>query len=276
MRKRKSVGIAASLFLGAALVMSGCSGEQNAEPSATAGASAGTAASSVIMVTGDTVSEQGGCVLASRFTAGDKIVFRANAVDPATNQQMGENTQLKVHLSTGEELDMAYGAHPPGSDTKFWVVAYPVTDQTPAGTLDYYITAENGDKKGEYRPFNVAPSLLTIVDPKAAEQPKEEAQASSAPAAPENVETDQTVDIVATNFKFNQDKFYVKAGEEVTVNLTSEEGVHGVFIEGVKAEIKEKDGTVKFTPDKAGEYKIYCSVFCGEGHGDMTATLVVV
>jgi len=40
--------------------------------------------------------------------------------------------------------------------------------------------------------------------------------------------------------------------------------------------IDEPNGTVKFTPTKPGEYEMVCSVFCGVGHGDMKATLVVV
>lgn len=258
-----------SLLVGVLLVLGACSDDKN-ESSEKSG-------DAFLMISGDTVSEQGGCVLASRYSAGDKIVFRMNAYDSRTNEQL-KDANLKVHLSTGEELDMAYGTH---GDEDFWVVAYPVTEETPTGSLEYYVTGEAGDLKGEFRPFNVAPSLLSIVDL------SEDGEAATEPEVDEeddvdlaNVETNQNIDLVAVNFEFkgkNGEKtFYVKAGEKATMTLTSEEGLHGVAIEGLDAEINEPNGKTTFTPEKPGEYKIYCSIFCGAGHGDMTSKLVVV
>ena len=226
-----------------------------------------------LVITGDTVTEQGGCVLASRFSPGDKIIFRNNVLDGLTNEQV-KDAKVQVHLSTGETLDMKYGKH---GDDNFWVVAYPVTKDTPTGTLDYSVTAEYKEKKGEFKPFNVAPSLLTIVSEDVAQTPKEEPVSAEADASA--VETNQAVDIIGKNFEFHGPKgekaFYVKAGEEVTLSLKSEEGMHGITIEGLDVNL-EKDGTVKFTPEKAGEFNMVCSVFCGAGHSDMTAKLVVV
>lgn len=226
-----------------------------------------------LVITGDTVTEQGGCVLASRFSPGDKIIFRNNVLDGLTNEQV-KDAKVQVHLSTGETLDMKYGKH---GDDNFWVVAYPVTKDTPTGTLDYSVTAEYKEQKGEFKPFNVAPSLLTIVSEDVAQTPKEEPVSADADVSA--VETNQAVDIIGKNFEFHGPKgekaFYVKAGEEVTLSLKSEEGMHGITVEGLDVNL-EKDGTVKFTPEKAGEFNMMCSVFCGAGHSDMTAKLVVV
>lgn len=226
-----------------------------------------------LVITGDTVTEQGGCVLASRFSPGDKIIFRNNVLDGLTNEQV-KDAKVQVHLSTGETLDMKYGKH---GDDNFWVVAYPVTKDTPTGTLDYSVTAEYKEQKGEFKPFNVAPSLLTIVSEDVAQTPIEEPVSAEADASA--VETNQAVDIIGKNFEFHGPKgekaFYVKAGEEVTLSLKSEEGMHGITVEGLNVNL-EMDGTVKFTPEKAGEFNMVCSVFCGAGHSDMTAKLVVV
>lgn len=226
-----------------------------------------------LVITGDTVTEQGGCVLASRFSPGDKIIFRNNVLDGLTNEQV-KDAKVQVHLSTGETLDMKYGKH---GDDNFWVVAYPVTKDTPTGTLDYSVTAEYKEQKGEFKPFNVAPSLLTIVSEDVAQTPKEEPVSADADVSA--VETNQAVDIIGKNFEFHglkgEKAFYVKAGEEVTLSLKSEEGMHGITVEGLDVNL-EKDGTVKFTPEKAGEFNMMCSVFCGAGHSDMTAKLVVV
>ncbi|MFJ7952949.1 hypothetical protein ACIQZG_15625 [Lysinibacillus sp. NPDC096418] len=266
MEKRRP--ILASLFA-ATIILTACSNDAENEKDKGAEKEVG-----ALVITGDTVTEQGGCVLASRFSPGDKIVFRNNVLDGITNEQV-KDAKVQVHLSTGVVLDMTYGKH---GDDNFWVVAYPVTEDTPTGTLGYTVKAEYKDQKGEFKPFNVAPSLLTIVSNEVVE--------TSAEVAPEKetvdlakVETNQKVEIIGKNFEFHgpagEKEFYVKAGEEVTLSLKSEEGLHGVLVEGLDVKL-DKDGSVKFTPEKAGEYKIVCSVFCGAGHGDMTAKLVVV
>jgi cytochrome c oxidase subunit 2 len=33
--------------------------------------------------------------------------------------------------------------------------------------------------------------------------------------------------------------------------------------------------TVRFTPNKTGKFTFSCDVFCGEGHEDMTGTIIV-
>jgi cytochrome c oxidase subunit II len=83
------------------------------------------------------------------------------------------------------------------------------------------------------------------------------------------------VEIIATDFEFDKKEYVVKAGEEVTVKLTSKKGNHGIDIQGLNVSIKEANGSVTFTPEEPGEYKIICNVFCGTGHGEMTSTLVV-
>jgi cytochrome c oxidase subunit 2 len=92
---------------------------------------------------------------------------------------------------------------------------------------------------------------------------------AQAPASGENV-----VNIEASNWKFNQEKYEVKAGSPVTINFKSTEGVHGISIEGLDVDI-EREGSKTITPDKPGEYKIVCNIMCGPDHGKMTATLVV-
>ncbi|REB11615.1 hypothetical protein DVB69_00270 [Sporosarcina sp. BI001-red] len=121
-----------------------------------------------IQVFGDVVSENDGCVLQSQFESGDNIVFRMDAIDPNTNEQISKDAKMTVHLSTGEDLEMHHAQHPSGDTDpvpEFWTVMYKVTDDTPTGILNYSVTAETDGKKGEFAPFDVEPSLLTIVDP---------------------------------------------------------------------------------------------------------------
>ncbi|WP_208590598.1 cupredoxin domain-containing protein [Gracilibacillus suaedae] len=82
----------------------------------------------------------------------------------------------------------------------------------------------------------------------------------------------ETVDIQASNWQFDQEEYTVPAGE-VTVNLTNEEGFHGIEIEGT--DIALDDAGSETATLEAGEYTIRCSVPCGAGHEDMVATLIV-
>lgn len=263
MKKRNS--ILASLFA-ATMILTACS-DEGKEPEQNA------SADTLIALSGDTVSKMNGCVLASQYAPGDDIIFRMNAIDPATNEQL-KDAVLKVHLSTGEVLDMKYGQH---AEEFFWTIKYTITDETPKGQLDYHITAEHKGQSVEYRPFNVAPSLITIVDGNAA--PAEEKPAKEEKVDLSKVTPTQKFDLISRNFTFTnsagEDVFYVKAGEKVTIDYKNEEGMHGFDIEGLDVSVKEA-GIVNFTPEKAGEYPIVCNVFCGADHEIMKSKLVVI
>ncbi|MCF6092777.1 cupredoxin domain-containing protein [Microaerobacter geothermalis] len=103
---------------------------------------------------------------------------------------------------------------------------------------------------------------------------KEEA----APADNANANTIQAengvLNVEASNWKFNGEKFVVKSGADVTINLKNVEGFHGLAIDELGVNI-QGDGSATFKADKPGEYTIYCSVPCGQGHNDMKSTLVV-
>lgn len=90
----------------------------------------------------------------------------------------------------------------------------------------------------------------------------------------ENSTANNDFEIIATNFDFDQDEYVVQAGEEVKITLVNDEGMHGIAIDGLNVKI-DGDGEATFTPEEPGEYRIYCSIPCGQGHGDMVATLVV-
>lgn len=83
---------------------------------------------------------------------------------------------------------------------------------------------------------------------------------------------ESTVTIEASNWQFDKEEYNATAGD-VTINLKNAEGYHGITIDGTNVKI---DGEGKATANlEPGEYTIRCSIMCGEGHGEMTATLVV-
>lgn len=80
--------------------------------------------------------------------------------------------------------------------------------------------------------------------------------------------------ITASNWKFDQEEYKIKAGETVNLKLDSIEGMHGVQIKNTDYAI---DGgkTVSVNISEPGSYEMICSRPCGAGHIEMKATLVV-
>ncbi|RED76076.1 cupredoxin domain-containing protein [Cohnella phaseoli] len=87
------------------------------------------------------------------------------------------------------------------------------------------------------------------------------------------------VNVVATNWSWELSQSTFKVGETVAFNIQGKEGSHGFAIEGTNIDQQIAAGKteiVTWTPDKAGEYEIKCSVICGTGHGDMVIKIEVV
>ena len=127
-----------------------------------------------LLIQADIVGE--GCMLQNAYlNDGErKATFRVRVYDPATGEQMGDDTleSVVVSLSDGQTFELAYGAHPPDTDLDFfWTYGWEVFAGYPAGNVGYTITATAVDgRAGEFEPFNVAPSLLTVLDADAAEE----------------------------------------------------------------------------------------------------------
>ncbi len=92
-----------------------------------------------------------------------------------------------------------------------------------------------------------------------------------------------TIQVTGTDaLAFQPDAFTVPAGQEVTVELTSEEGVnHDFIVEDANGDVDvaHADGgetdTGTFTIDEPGTYTVYCAV-PGHREAGMEATLEVV
>jgi cytochrome c oxidase subunit II len=84
------------------------------------------------------------------------------------------------------------------------------------------------------------------------------------------------VKIEATNWKFDQAEYRVKAGQPVKLSLVNKAGVHAASIKDFNVDV-QGGKSVTFTPDKPGTYEILCSIPCGgtEQHTGMKAKLIV-
>jgi cytochrome c oxidase subunit II len=89
----------------------------------------------------------------------------------------------------------------------------------------------------------------------------------------------RSFEIVASRFKFEPALIEVTEGEEVNVILRSADSVHGFEIKELKVKVKIPKGgapvSTKFVASKPGTFVVACSEYCGTGHRNMKARLVV-
>lgn len=70
----------------------------------------------------------------------------------------------------------------------------------------------------------------------------------------------------------------MKLGDVVKLVITSIDVKHGIAIPDFNISQQLEPGTtttVEFTANKAGTFGFFCNMFCGEGHWEMTGTLIV-
>ncbi len=91
-------------------------------------------------------------------------------------------------------------------------------------------------------------------------------------------ETPGEIKVMASKFEYTPDTIKVKVGQAVTLVLTSLDRIHGFKMPefGIRADIvPDQETRVTITPTKAGSFVFFCDIFCGDGHEDMSGTLVV-
>ena len=88
-----------------------------------------------------------------------------------------------------------------------------------------------------------------------------------------------TVEMTAKRFAFLPEQVEVAEGDEVTINVRSADGTHGIEIGKLKLKKTIPRGgdvvTLAFTAPAPGRYVITCSEYCGRGHDDMKSVLIV-
>jgi cytochrome c oxidase subunit II len=102
--------------------------------------------------------------------------------------------------------------------------------------------------------------------------------AASVAAAGEPVPT-RTIDVVASKYKFAPDTIEVTRGDLVELRLKSVDVEHGLGIKAFKVKVLIPEGgevvTVRFVAAQAGTFDVACSEYCGKGHKQMKAKLIV-
>jgi hypothetical protein len=107
------------------------------------------------------------CILRNRFKRGEPVGFRMFVADPATSRRE-ESAQLVVHINVaGRTVDipMRYRATEKQPEREFWVAKWVVPQDTPVGIVRFSVTAtDKYGRTGEFKPFEVQASQLTIVE----------------------------------------------------------------------------------------------------------------
>lgn len=95
------------------------------------------------------------------------------------------------------------------------------------------------------------------------------------PSEEELAAAENTLEIVASNWEFDQAEYVVEAGSTKTVKLVNEQGVHGISINGLGIELQGANLEQEVTFAEPGEYEVHCIVLCGEGHAQMVSKIIV-
>jgi cytochrome c oxidase subunit II len=84
--------------------------------------------------------------------------------------------------------------------------------------------------------------------------------------------------IEAGNFAYSPAVLQVNPGDRVTIELTSTDVVHGLYVDGYDVSVTADPGqpaTLSFTADRSGTFRLRCSVTCGALHPFMAGKLQV-
>jgi hypothetical protein len=107
------------------------------------------------------------CTMSNRYKRGEPVGFRATAINPETGVR-DKGTKLVVHLQyAGRTIDIPMRDRQTAQqpEREFWVAKWIVPADAPTGVVRYTITATDPQgRMGEFKPFEVQTSQLTIVE----------------------------------------------------------------------------------------------------------------
>ena len=108
------------------------------------------------------------CNLNNTYKHGEPVGWRIEAVDPETGKHVEPEAQLVVHLNYAgamKDIPMRWRATAQQPERQFWVAKWIVPEDAPTGIVRFTVTAKDKyGRTGEYKPFDVEASQLTIVE----------------------------------------------------------------------------------------------------------------
>ena len=108
------------------------------------------------------------CNLSNVYKRGEPVGWRIEAVDPETGEHADPDTKLVVHINFGgktQDIPMRWRATAQQPERTFWVAKWIVPNDAPTGIVKFTVTAmDKYGRTGEYKPFDVEASQLTITE----------------------------------------------------------------------------------------------------------------
>jgi heme/copper-type cytochrome/quinol oxidase subunit 2 len=89
---------------------------------------------------------------------------------------------------------------------------------------------------------------------------------------------ERTFRIDARQFTYSPSELKVNAGDTVTIQLVSNDVVHGLYVDGYDVSVEADPGqtaALTFTANKPGSFRFRCNVTCGAMHPFMIGKLTV-
>jgi heme/copper-type cytochrome/quinol oxidase subunit 2 len=89
---------------------------------------------------------------------------------------------------------------------------------------------------------------------------------------------DRLIKIHASSFEYNPGTIRVNPGDRVTLELSSTDVTHGIYLDGYNIAVTAEPGqsqSLSFTADRPGAFRLRCSVTCGALHPFMIGKLQV-
>jgi hypothetical protein len=107
------------------------------------------------------------CFMSNRYKRGEPVGFRMTAINPATGKR-DRASKLVVHITYGGrtiDVPMRDRQTDQQPEREFFVAKWVVPDDAPLGTVRYTVSAVDPQgRTGEWKPFDVAASQLTIIE----------------------------------------------------------------------------------------------------------------
>jgi heme/copper-type cytochrome/quinol oxidase subunit 2 len=95
---------------------------------------------------------------------------------------------------------------------------------------------------------------------------------------PVSAPQERTFRIDAQQFAYSPSELKVNKGDQVTIELVSNDVVHGLYVDAYNVSVEADPGqtaTLSFVADKAGTFRFRCNVTCGAMHPFMIGKLTV-
>jgi len=89
---------------------------------------------------------------------------------------------------------------------------------------------------------------------------------------------ERVIKVVAKKFDFSPNEIKLKKGVPVILEFTTLDVVMGFSVPelGARADIiPGQVSRLRLVPEKTGTFPFVCDIFCGNGHEDMTGTIIV-